>query len=246
MTARSSPRPVAAGAAAQPLQLLVLRGDLSHLLQHVLGQGKVVLQVEQLEDLPRVEGVRLRRSGKHLAEAGELAGCCTLYSRQPWSRIVPVERTGVAIAPLHRHRHGEPKLCSSRPDPAEELFGSRPRVCEMSNSVQDRAVRSSDADPVSLAARRRCRPECRVSIAGPPCSCEFAHPGGLVYVARAHSSPEGSHHPEGHPWMAQMTGAAIQSRAVSPKRPRTPRATPPSGRQSTGRRSTHHPSEIQW
>jgi hypothetical protein len=34
--------------------------------------------------------------------------------------------------------------------------------------------------------------------------------------------------PFGLPWMVQMTGAAFQNRAVPPKRPRTPQATPPS------------------
>jgi len=40
-----------------------------------------------------------------------------------------------------------------------------------------------------------------------------------------------------------MAGTA---RVLSRKSLRTPRATPPSGRQSTGRRSTHHPSEKEW
>jgi hypothetical protein len=71
-------------------------------------------------------------------------------------------------------------------------------------------------------------------------SDEFAHPGGLVYC----SEPQATHtrgkesrsdsqatqprlssppSPFALPWMAQMTGAAFQNRAVSPKSPRTPK-----------------------
>jgi len=139
-----------AAPAAQPLQLLVLRGDLAHFLQHVLGQGKVVLQVEQLQDLPGIKGIRLRWPREHLAEAGQLE---VVHVVQPpaVSADLLVKGAGVAARPLHRHRHRELQFLFPAGDPLKEDPEPFPSVGDV-ELLEERAVWSGNPYPVSPTA----------------------------------------------------------------------------------------------
>jgi len=102
---------------------------------------------------------------------------------------------------------------------------------------QDRAVGVRDPDPVCVATDINADAKLRLHACLLAARVRSSRRSRLLLRATGHnvktggvaqrlpSCPAGLDSPPspfGLPWMAQMTGAAFQSRAVPPKRPRTP------------------------